>query len=322
MGELVSVVVPAFNEADHLLDRLGRIVAYLEERFGSSYELVVVDDGSEDATAAIVAEAAQARPSIRLVRHERNAGLDAAVRTGIAHSAGSVVVLYDADLTYDPAIIGRLTAALREGGASIAVASAYMPGGSCVAVPRIRKTLSVSANRILSFATHGRLHTLTCMVRAYDAVFAREFFAMHRNVETTFDILLRALRAGISIVELPATLDWSRQPAERAGRLKLLRAATHASHIFGAALHARPSLWLAIPGLIPGLFPLCVAIAAMMHASAVALAEVALVTTIVQYTSLAFFTYKIGDHAFALWRKRCNFPTTRIVAAAVSEKPS
>lgn len=93
MGIELSVVVPAYNEAGRLAPGLRRAAQYLRAR-GLSFEVLVVDDGSADDTAA-VAETAGAR----VVRHERNRGKGAAVRTGVTASRGERVLLSDADFS-------------------------------------------------------------------------------------------------------------------------------------------------------------------------------------------------------------------------------
>ncbi len=105
----ISVVIPAFDEAESLPGLLGRLVEVLEER-GQSAEVVVVDDGSRDGTAAAVE--ALALPMVRVERLRLNRGKSAALRVGLASATGDVVVLMDADGQDDPAELPRLLAAL------------------------------------------------------------------------------------------------------------------------------------------------------------------------------------------------------------------
>jgi len=92
----LSVLLPAYNEADTIAEIIRRIIAT-----GLDPEIIVVDDGSTDDTAAIVEELAADRP-IKLVRLERNRGKGAAVRAGIPHAKGDIVIIQDGDLEYDP----------------------------------------------------------------------------------------------------------------------------------------------------------------------------------------------------------------------------
>ena len=94
----LSVIVPAYNEAATIGEILLRVWnAPLRK------EIIVVDDGSDDATATIVEKLQNEIPRLHLVRHEKNRGKGAAVRTGIALAKGRAVIVQDADLEYDPA---------------------------------------------------------------------------------------------------------------------------------------------------------------------------------------------------------------------------
>jgi glycosyltransferase involved in cell wall biosynthesis len=113
---LLSVVAPAFNEADVLPtfhDELARVLVTLADEFDT--EIVYVDDGSTDATPAILARLAAVDPRVRFVRLSRNFGHQAALTAGLEHARGEVVVSMDADLQHPPAVIRELVARWREG---------------------------------------------------------------------------------------------------------------------------------------------------------------------------------------------------------------
>jgi len=92
----VSVVVPAFNEQGSITDLCLTLVGMLE-RHASSFEIVVVDDGSSDETARVVRRMARADPRVRLVELTRNFGKESALTAGLVASAGRAVLLLDAD---------------------------------------------------------------------------------------------------------------------------------------------------------------------------------------------------------------------------------
>lgn len=111
---LLSVVAPCYNEEAVIGEFIARTVAVLSEHF-PNYELLLVDDGSKDATVAKIAEFQRQNPNIRLIRFSRNFGKEAAVTAGLEHSAGDIVVMIDSDLQDPPALITQLLAKLDEG---------------------------------------------------------------------------------------------------------------------------------------------------------------------------------------------------------------
>src|SRR5437764_1835632 len=110
--ELLSVILPVFNEAHNLKELLPALFRSLED-LGLSYEVIVVDDGSTDQTGEIVRQLA--RPQLRLIQLLRNAGQTAALMAGIRFSKGDILVSMDGDLQNDPADIPQLLAKLDQG---------------------------------------------------------------------------------------------------------------------------------------------------------------------------------------------------------------
>ena len=107
----ISVVIPAYNEAENLPILLAELFTALGAA-GNSWEIVLVDDGSTDGTAERIRAATAAEPRIRPVLLAVNGGQSAALAAGFAQVRGSVVVTLDADLQNDPADLPRLLAAL------------------------------------------------------------------------------------------------------------------------------------------------------------------------------------------------------------------
>jgi len=107
----VSVVLPCYNEQEHVLAEVERIVATLRGS-GLSWELVAIDDASTDRTGELLAQAAAAEPHMRVVRFRRNGGSGTARRIGTLEARGEIVVWTDADMTYPneriPELVGLL----------------------------------------------------------------------------------------------------------------------------------------------------------------------------------------------------------------------
>lgn len=247
---LVSVVVPAFNEAEVILDTLGRLIAHLEtieDRF--RWEILVVDDGSTDTTGDLAQEYALHHPGVRVLRHRVNYQLGQALRYAFGESAGEYVAVVDCDLSYSPDHLTRMLHTAQDTGARIVIASPYARGGQTTNVPFVRRVLSRNANRLLAAAAGGNLTTLTGMVRVYDGPFIRSLDLRAVDAEINTEIIYKAHILHARIVEIPAHLDWSfavTNGKRRSVEGRLTKATF--SSLFSSFLF-RPFLFFVFPGL-------------------------------------------------------------------------
>jgi glycosyltransferase involved in cell wall biosynthesis len=117
----ISVVIPCRNEANNLAFLLGEVDAAMA---GLDYEVLVVDDGSTDGTAAVLAERmARGDGRVRHIRHDRSAGQSAAVRSGVFAARGAIVATMDGDGQNDPAYLPKLVEALAAAGEATGIAA-------------------------------------------------------------------------------------------------------------------------------------------------------------------------------------------------------
>jgi dolichol-phosphate mannosyltransferase len=123
----LSLIVPALNEGANLEPLVQQISAALD---GQSYEVLIVDDNSQDDTPQVCARLAQTYPVKLLVRTQPTNGLSGAVLHGMAQARGDVFVVMDADLQHPPAKLPELIAPVERGEAEFALGSRYVPGGS------------------------------------------------------------------------------------------------------------------------------------------------------------------------------------------------
>jgi glycosyltransferase involved in cell wall biosynthesis len=117
----LSVVVPVYNEESTLESVVHKLLV-LEPLL----EIIVVDDCSTDRTAEIAVQLAAAHPQVRLVRHQKNAGKTAALKTGLALTSGDIVIIQDADLEYDPAEIPDVIRPILDGHADVVYGSRFL----------------------------------------------------------------------------------------------------------------------------------------------------------------------------------------------------
>lgn len=203
-----SFVVPAFREADGIA-KLLRALDGIAATSPVHWDVVIVDDGSDDGTSEAAVEAAkQVRVPVKVIRHRRNAGLGGAIRTGLSATTGDVVVAVDADLSYGVEDIQRVVDQWLLTRPQIVIASPYMEGGSSVSVPSALSFRSKAANRFLSRMALEDIKTLTGMVRAYDGPFIRSMPLKAVDADVMVEILYKAQLLRARIEEVPATLSW------------------------------------------------------------------------------------------------------------------
>ena len=168
----VSIVIPAYNEAAIVEENLNRVYEYMQTlKDDYRWEIILVDDGSNDGTGKLAEKFAETRENILVLHHYINFQLGQALKFAFNSCKGDYVVVLDLDLSYSPDHIERLLEAIRKTKAKIVIASPYAKGGRISNVPFLRRIMSIWANRFLSLTAKDRLTTLTGMVRAYDRVF-------------------------------------------------------------------------------------------------------------------------------------------------------
>lgn len=217
---LGTILVPAYNEAEMIGATLHRLDALCRRLTDWEWEIVVIDDGSTDGTSA-EATAAECDTTVRVLRHRKNRHLGGALRTGFLATKGELVVTADCDLSYSEECLERLVHTFAHSHPDVVIASPYMPGGETKDVPRALEVRSRVANTWLRLTSLDDIHTLTGMVRAYKGDFIRAMVLKAVDVDINAEILYKAQVLRATIVEIPATLDWSHLRT-RAGRSRLL----------------------------------------------------------------------------------------------------
>jgi dolichol-phosphate mannosyltransferase len=206
----LSIIVPCYNEVESiptLKDQLLPVVDQLAQ--DRSVEVVFVDDGSVDGTwQALVGSFGdydKGGVSFVFERHAANQGLGAALRTGFAASKGAVVVTTDSDGTYSFSEIPSLLSCLSPD-VDIVTASPYHPGGSVVDVPAYRLILSRGSSAIYRFLASWRVHTYTCLFRAYRREVIQKVPFESNGFLAGTELMVKGMLAGYRVAEYPAVL--------------------------------------------------------------------------------------------------------------------
>ena len=218
------VVLPAYNEAEALSQFLGEIVETLTHS-DIDHEVIVIDDGSVDRTAEVVEHASLTMP-VRLIKHVKNQGLAAAIRTGLiagAEGAASqdVVVTLDADRTQRPEAIVLMLEQINSG-CDFVIASRYRRGASVVGVPWHRNLLSLGGRALFQtlFPIRG-VRDYTSGARAYRVGLLHDMIEQfgddlvsEEGFSCMVDVLLKARSMRPKFGEVPLNLRYDYKPGD------------------------------------------------------------------------------------------------------------
>jgi dolichol-phosphate mannosyltransferase len=199
-SDVLSIIVPVRNEAATVRDLLRRVEAAAVP--GMLQQIIVVDDGSEDETPRLL-EALTADPTYVVLRHARGRGKGAAIRTALPHVAGSIVLIQDADLEYDPADHARLVEPIRRGEARVVYGSRFL--GTIAGMRWMHRI----ANRALSLLAdrlgRSRITDEATCYKAFSASLLRSLPLRCTGFEFCAEVTGLLQAVGEPIVEVPIT---------------------------------------------------------------------------------------------------------------------
>jgi len=204
----LSLIIPAYNEAERLPPTLAHCVAYLSQQ-PYQWEIIVVDDGSTDATLAVVEPYQQAYPeTVRTVNYGCNKGKGYAIGQGILSATQAYCLLYDADGAVPIEDVERFFPALRENPEAIVIGSRNVSAPDIArTVKWYRKIIGRSFNRLLGGVTPGIIDT-QCGFKLLPTVKAKHLATLQQEQGFAFDVeyLHLALKSGWQVVE--CAVNW------------------------------------------------------------------------------------------------------------------
>jgi len=214
-----SIVIPAYNESARIGHALTEILRTLDEKLWDA-EVIVVNDGSSDNTAAIIESVAARDKRVRLLENPRNCGKGFSVRNGLLHAAGSIVMFTDADLSAPMEEAERLFAAIRDG-ADVAIGSRWLERSrQTIHQPLYRQIFGRCFNMVTRMVMRLPFADTQCGFKAFRRAAAQTVFQLQRIERWGFDpeILFIALKRGYSVREVPVT--WGHDERSRISYLR------------------------------------------------------------------------------------------------------
>lgn len=205
----ISVVIPAYNEEKNITATLADVVSYLQRKFDSSWEVLIVDDGSLDETyrmaGSYIAAAGNASGNIKLLKNDKNTGKGSAVRKGMIAAKGEIRLFMDADNATRISEVEKFLPLFRQG-ADIVIGSRKIRGSLIVEKqPLIRRLGSLAYHLIVKFVLGTNASDYNCGFKALKGSVAEKIFsvALADGWEFDAEILFIAKKKGYSIKEAP-----------------------------------------------------------------------------------------------------------------------
>ena len=209
-----SLVIPAYNESSRIRPTLDKVLHYIAEKNWTA-EVVIVDDGSGDDTAAIVREYARSHPLVRLVQNPGNRGKGYSVRNGMMHAGGDICLFSDADLSSPISEAEKLFAAIA-GGADIAIGSRWLRAElQTERQPLYRQLFGRIFNFLLRLVLGLHFKDTQCGFKAFKREARQRIFPLQRIERWGFDpeILFLGRRMGFKTIEVP--VKWAHSEGTR-----------------------------------------------------------------------------------------------------------
>jgi dolichol-phosphate mannosyltransferase len=197
----VTVLVPAYNEEAVIEAFMGRISSVAHK----DWEILVVDDGSTDATASLLGRVAASDGRVRVVTHPENRGLGAALSTGFELARGEYVVTMDADLSHPVDLVPILLSECEQFDAVFG--SRFVVGGSMEGVPAIRRLVSSLGNLVMRILLDSAVKDMTTGFRVYRRSAVVGLGLVGSGFETQLELTVRLLAKGARIAEIPLVLQ-------------------------------------------------------------------------------------------------------------------
>lgn len=213
----VSVICPFYNEEDIIESSAQRMLANLAEQF-EDWELILVDDGSRDASISnLISALPSEEERVRVLSCVTNQGRGRALKNGIDAAVGDVIVTTEVDCSWGDDIPLRLVNELVDKRLDVVIASPHMKGGGLVNVPLKRVIITKVGNQLINRFFSSGVSMSTGMTRAYRREVIQPLVVTENGKEFHLEVLLKLRTLNFRIGEIPAVLEWQDHKLSKSG---------------------------------------------------------------------------------------------------------
>ncbi len=202
----ISVLIPCYNEENTISQVILKVETAIK-KLELEYEIIVIDDNSNDKSLEIVSEFHN-QNRIKLLSHQKNFGKGAAINTGLKHVSGEIVIIQDADLEYDPEDYKKLLLPFRETDADVVYGSRFLGGGKYV---RIHFFWHFLANKILTFLcnlmTNLNLTDMETGYKLFRTIYLNDINIKEKSFGFEPEITIKLSKKKLKFFEVPVTYN-------------------------------------------------------------------------------------------------------------------
>ncbi len=209
------VIMPAYNEAQHITENLLKADSLIQS-FQDSFSIIAVNDGSLDATEERIIEAASKSPHIEYISYSKNKGKGGAIKEGVRLANGKYIAFLDSDLELSPTMLKEYINELKKQNAQIAIGS-KLHKNSKLHYPITRRIMSLGYYIMLKLMFKLNIKDTQTGIKLFEQEIIKPICSNLTTTGFAFDIeiLATASKKGYKIIEMPITLNYSRDGREK-----------------------------------------------------------------------------------------------------------
>jgi len=204
---MLSIIIPAYNEEENIR-RIDKELKSVLDLLGEEYEIIIINDGSNDRTKEEIIKLKEKDSKIKLLNHEKNKGMGMAVRNGIKAAKGEIIVTYEADFTWHPNYIKKLLEELRRTNSECVIGSHFHKQGAIEDWGRYNYKIILSkiVNLMYQFLLGKKITSISSLFRVYKANSLKKLELKTTGFDINAEILIKLLMNNSTVREVPVIL--------------------------------------------------------------------------------------------------------------------